>query len=260
VSADRIVLSLVIPAYNEVRRLPPYLASVRTHLDARYGGDYEVIVVDDGSDDGLGDFLVRRTVDWPQLRWLRHLHNQGKGAAVRTGVLASRGSLVLFADADGATPIDQQRRLAEAIDEGADLAVGSRLVAAPDVKRSRSRARGLAGRLFAAAARWLLGIPVRDTQCGFKMFRGEVARRIFSLVREPRYLFDLEVLALASRLRCRIAEVPICWQEMPGGHLSLVRDLPRILFDLWRLHYRLRGQGLPLEESRADAPHAGPND
>ena len=235
--ARSIALSVVIPAYNEAHRLPPFLPSARAHLDASYGEDYEVIVVDDGSDDGLCEILGPGARDWPQLRWLRHEQNRGKGAAVRTGVLASQGELVLFADADGATPIEEQGKLAEAIRGGADIAVGSRLVAAAGVKRSRTR--GLAGRLFAAVAGRLLRIPVRDTQCGFKMFRGDAARRLFSLAREPRYLFDLEVLALATRLGYRIGEVPIRWQEMPGGHLRLVRDLPRILLDLWRLRRRL---------------------
>lgn len=235
--ARNIALSLVIPAYNEARRLPPYLASVRAHLDASYGQDYEVIVVDDGSNDGLAAILESSASQWPQLRGLAHEANRGKGAAVRSGVLASLGELVLFADADGATPIDEQEKLAEAIRGGADVAVGSRLVAADGVRRSR--ARGLAGRLFAAVAGRLLRMPVRDTQCGFKMFRGETARRLFCLVREPRYLFDLEVLALAARLGYRVCEVPVRWREIPGGHLRLLRDLPGILLDLWRLRRRL---------------------
>jgi len=245
-----VALSLVIPAYNEARRLPPYLSAVRIHLDASYGEDYEVIVVDDGSQDGLAEFLRASASCWPQLRWLGHDQNQGKGAAVRSGVLGSRGELVLFADADGATPIEEEGKLAEAIRGGADLAVGSRLLARAGVHRSP--ARGLAGRLFAAVAGRLLRIPVQDTQCGFKMLRGDAARRLFALVREPRYLFDLELLALATRLGYRIREVPIRWQEMPGGHLHLVRDLPGILLDLWRLRRRLaRPVALPQAESKS---------
>ncbi len=240
VSTDRIALSLVLPAYNEAGRLPPYLAAVREHFDRRYGEGYEVIVVDDGSGDGLVPLLARSAADWPQLRWLRHPHNQGKGAAVRTGILAAEGQLVMFADADGATPIEEERRLAEAIDGGAALAIGSRLVAAEGVARSRSPLRGLAGRLFAAVARRLVGLAVRDTQCGFKMFRRDVGRHLFSLARENGYLFDLEVLALAERFGYKVAELPIRWSEVPGGHLSLARELPRIAVDLCRLRRRLR--------------------
>lgn len=238
--SECVSLSLILPAYNEAKRLPPYLASIRSYLARRYGDRCEVIVVDDGSTDGLIPLLEREAADWPQLRWLRHPENEGKGAAVRTGVLAARGEIVLFADADGATPIDEECRLAAAIQAGADLAIGSRLLEAEGARRSRNWLRGLAGRVFATLARRLLGLSVRDTQCGFKMFRADAARQLFSLAREPRYLFDLEILALASRLGLRCVEVPINWREVPGGHFRLGRELPRVLRDLWRLRRRLR--------------------
>jgi dolichyl-phosphate beta-glucosyltransferase len=154
-------------------------------------------------------------------------------------MLAARGQRLLFADADGATPIDQEAGLAEAIAAGADVAVGSRLVAAPGVTRRRTPLRGLTGRLFARLARWWLGISIRDTQCGFKMFRGEAGRKLFSLTRETGYLFDLELLLLAGRLGYHVAEVPVNWTDVPGGHLSLTRELAKIVFGLWRLRRRL---------------------
>jgi len=243
--ADCVDLSVVVPAYNEARRLPPYLALVRRHLEAEYPDRYEVVVVDDGSEDGLADVLAQAGAGWPQFRWIAHPQNQGKGAAVRTGVLAALGRLVLFADADGATPIEEERRLAEAIAHGADVAVGSRLLAGPGVRRTRAWARGLAGRWFAAVARRVLGLSIRDTQCGFKMFRAEAARQLFSLAREPRYLFDLEILALAVRLGYKIVEVPVNWREVPGGHLHLAHELPKVVGDLWRIRRRLRGQVIP---------------
>ena len=240
------LLSLVIPAYDEARRLPPFLASVRPYLDGRYPGGYEVIVVDDGSRDRLADVLAPLQADWPELVVMRHPANLGKGAAVRTGMLAARGRWLLFADADGATPIDQEVKLGEAMAAGADVAVGSRLVAATDVTRRRTRTRGLAGRLFARLARWWLHLAVCDTQCGFKMFRREAARKLFSLSRESGYLFDLELLVLADRLGYRVVEVPVDWSDVPGGHLSLVRDLGRIVIGLWRLRQSLhRREGLP---------------
>jgi len=239
----KITLSLIVPAYNEARRLPPYLASVREYFDAHYPDGYEVIVVDDGSGDGLPDVLSALAAAWPELVVMRHPANRGKGAAVRTGMLAARGELLLFADADGATPIDQEAKLSEAIAAGADVAVGSRLVAASGtlgvVTRRRTWVRGLTGRLFARLARWLLGISIRDTQCGFKMFRGEAGRKLFSLSRETGYLFDLELLVLADRLRYRVAEVPVNWADVPGGHLRLTSELGRILLGLWRLRRRL---------------------
>ncbi len=238
-SNEEVGLSLVIPAYNEAQRLPRYLESVRQYLVERYPENHEVIVVDDGSSDGLESILERFAVGWPQLRWIRHAQNQGKGAAVCTGVGASCGRMVLFADADGATAIDEESHLAAAIAAGADLAIGSRLAAASDARRSRTWLRGLAGRCFAAVARRMVRLAIRDTQCGFKMFRGEVGRKLFSAVQERGYLFDLELLALASRLGYKIAEVPVDWTEVPGGHLSLSRDLVRILVNLWHLRRRL---------------------
>jgi len=239
-------LSLVIPAYNEAARLPRYLAAVRSYLDARRRGAYEVIVVDDGSGDGLPEVLARAASDWPELAVMRHATNQGKGAAVRTGMLAARGERLLFADADGATPIGQETGLSEAIGAGADVAIGSRLLAAPGVTRRRTWSRGLAGRLFARFARWWLGIDARDTQCGFKMFRREAARELFGRSRESGYLFDLELLVLARRLGYRVDEVPVNWADVPGGHLSLARSLPGVLLGLWRLRRRLvKGQDLP---------------
>jgi dolichyl-phosphate beta-glucosyltransferase len=112
----------------------------------------------------------------------------------------------------------------------------------------RRRFRGLTGRLFSATARRMLRLSVRDTQCGFKMFRGDAGREIFSLVRERRFLFDLEALVLADRLGLKTVEVPISWQEIPGGHFHLVRELPRIALGLWQLRRRLLGTPLSHRE------------
>lgn len=232
-------LSVVLPAYNEACRLPPYLGEVKDYLETRLAKAHEVIVVDDGSRDGLSDVVAAWEAEWPALRLVRYQVNRGKGAAVRTGMLAARGNRLLFADADGATPIAEEAKLRAALDAGADLAVGSRLLAAPGARRRRALVRGLAGRLFAAWARWWLKIPVLDTQCGFKMFRREVARELFERSFEPGFLFDLELLALAGKRGYQIAEVAVDWAEIPGGHLRLARVLPVILPAMWRLRRKL---------------------
>ncbi len=232
-----LALSVILPAFDEALRLPSYLAAIRSYFDGGAAGPYEVIVVDDGSLDGTAE-VVTRITDWPQLRLLRHARNEGKGAAVRSGMSAARGELLLFADADGAAPIDQSARLIAAIATGADVAVGSRLLPDAEVSRSRQWHRGLAGRIFAGAARRLLGIGVLDTQCGFKMFRAAAAVKLFTAIREERYLFDLELLLLAKEFHLNVVEVPIRWHEVSGGHMRLLVELPRIIAGLWRLRRR----------------------
>ena len=235
--------------------MPPYLDRVRAYLDKDFRQPYEVIVVDDGSRDGTEAVVESRVAFWPQLRLLRHAQNQGKGAAVRTGVLAACGESLLFADADGAAPIEEHARLAAAIARGADVAIGSRIAPDPAIRRARDWRRQLAGRLFAAAARRMLNIEVLDTQCGFKMFRAAAGRRLFADLKEVRYLFDLELLVLARRFGMQVVEVPIEWREVPGGHLHMLRELPRIVAGLWRLRRRLALTPTGPPRSNRDASH-----
>ena len=245
-----IALSLILPAYNESRRLPPYLETIRHYLDAQYRNCYEVIVVDDGGSDHLLETLTRTCGDWPQFKFIRHPRNLGKGAAVRTGVQAARGDRILFADADGATPIDEERRLSVALAAGAELAVGSRLTADSQVVRRRTWGRAVLGRAFAAVARRMFSLSVRDTQCGFKMFRRGPAERLFALSQENGYLFDIEILALAQQLGYRIAEVPINWADRPGSRLHLWKDAGMILTGLQRVRRRLKRLRLDYDSTR----------
>lgn len=226
--------SLVIPAYNEAVRLPPYLTSIREYFGKMFGDCYEVIVVDDGSRDGLADTLRRLAADWPQLSILSFPRNRGKGSAVHAGVLAARGELILFADADGATPIAEERKLRQAIEQRSDVAIGSRLLS-PATGVERLWHRGLCGRLFAWLVRRLFGLSLRDTQCGFKMFRREKGQFLLRLCRERGYLIDLELLVYAQRLGFRIAEVSVSWMDVPGSKVRLLRDGLKMLQGLWRL-------------------------
>src|SRR6187455_1126495 len=168
-----IELSIVIPAFNEAKRLPPFLKQVTTYCQRTLSGRWEAIVVDDGGKDDLAGALQGMA---RQVAIVRHPANRGKGAALRTGFAAARGRLVLFADADGATPIAEEAKLRAAIGGGAALAIGSRLVADAKVTRERTNERGLGGRVFAAVARRALALPFLDTQCGFKMLDRERCR------------------------------------------------------------------------------------
>jgi dolichyl-phosphate beta-glucosyltransferase len=233
-------LSVVIPAFNEQDRLGPYLAEVRAYLDSIRPAAYEVIVVDDGSRDDTAGLVARIRASWPQLRLLRHPANRGKGQAVRTGVRSSAGRRVLFADADGATPIAEEAKLSAALARGAVVAAGSRYLPGPGVIRDRNWRRAVAGGLFARVARAAVGVTVSDTQCGFKMFDGPLGRELFAASRETGYLLDVELLALANRRGYPVDEVAVNWCERPGSKVRLVRDSLKMLCDLWRLRGRLR--------------------
>lgn len=225
--------SLVIPAYNELQRLPPYLHTVRDYLQQRYAEQHEVIVVDDGSRDGLLRYLQELASTWQALRVLHHQTNRGKGAALCTGIRAARGSMILLADADGATPIAEEQRLRQAIEAGADIAVGSRLIAG--VRGKRDARRGLPGQVFASLVHWAFALPVHDTQCGFKMFRAEAARCIFAPCRETGYLLDIEALLWARHFNYCVAEAAITCRDIAGSKVRLLRDGLAMLQGIFRL-------------------------
>lgn len=215
-------LSIVIPAYNEVGRLDRFLASVCRYLAAPGAPLAEVIVVDDGSLDGTGELVDRWSITFPTVRCLRHMRNRGKGAAVRTGLLATTGTLLLFADADGATPVEEERRLRAAIAGGADLAVGSRMTDGQNAQRLLRRR--VAGYVFSSLVRRYIDVPVLDTQCGFKMLRRETVLPIVRECSTDGYLFDVELLARTHRAKLTIAEIGVPWRDVPGSKIRLVRD------------------------------------
>ena len=154
------------------------------------------------------------------------------------GVAAAQGDLLLLADADGATPITEEAELRQALLNGADIAIGSRRLGKDGIERSWCR--NLIGAGFAWAVRRMFGLPFRDTQCGFKMFRREVAQRLFALCREDGFLIDVEVLLHAQRLAYKIVEAPVPWRDVPGSKVRLFRDGRRMLTGLWRLRRRFR--------------------
>jgi dolichyl-phosphate beta-glucosyltransferase len=226
-------LSVVIPAFNEAQRLPSHLQSVAAYLAGR-GLSHEILVVDDGSTDDTAALIEQAGRKNQAIRLIRLPHNSGKGAAVRAGMREARGALQLFADADGATPIQELERLEAAINDGADLAIGSRTLASRD-SRYRVQARlhrTLLGNLFNRVVR-LLGIRnIHDTQCGFKLFRQSMAQDLFSVARIDGYGFDLELLYVAQQRSYRIAEIPINWTDQPGSKVRVLRDGFRMLGEM----------------------------
>ena len=231
--------SVVIPAFNEARRLPPYLADVVAFFEGR-GEAYEVLVIDDGSTDGTLAAAERAVRGHASVRARRLEPNRGKGAAVRHGMLAAAGAYRLFADADGATPIAELKRLEPALLAGADLVIGSRVLPDPSVSVSAKLHRVAAGRVFS----WLvarLGLPtVADSQCGFKAFTGPVADDLFRRVRTDGFGFDVELLLLAQASGYRMVEVPVNWTDQAGSKVGVLKDGPGMLWQILVARGRLR--------------------
>lgn len=227
-------LSIVIPAYNEESRLE---ATVRDVVDYCRSGSrsFEVIVVDDGSRDGttlIGRLLAEK---FAEVRLIRLAANHGKGYAVRTGVVNALGRTILFADADGATPISEIERLESALKAGAAIAVGSRALPATGVHVQAKLYRHLIGRTFHFLVEWLADSGVKDTQCGFKLFQSGVAQDLFSRMRMNGFSFDVEVLVMARQRGYRVAEIPVNWAHQPGSKIRLTVDSLRMAADLVRI-------------------------
>lgn len=230
--------SVVIPAFNEALRLPRYLAEIVTYFDGRNEG-YEVLVVDDGSTDGTADAVAAIARTHPPVHVLRQGRNEGKGAAVRRGMLAARGEYRLFADADGATPIVELKRLEAALATGAQVVVASRSRPDASVSVVARRHRVLAGRVFSWIVRHL-GLPdVMDTQCGFKAFTGPAAADLFERVRTSGFGFDVELLLLARAAGYRVAEVPVNWTDQPGSKVRVLGNGPRMLWEIATARLRI---------------------
>lgn len=229
-------LSIVVPAYNEAQRIVTAIDDIVANMPLSVGTAWELIVVDDGSQDRTADVVREISDKVPSLRLLQHAANQGKGAAVRTGVLAAKGRFVMFADADGATPFSEADKLLQAVREGADLAVGTR-ISGPGVQRSLLRS--VMAAAFRQSVRSLTNVRIRDTQCGFKMFERQTARILFQCSRETGYLFDVEILGLAHRLGLTICEVPVMWHEVAGSRVRLVQDSWNMLAGLFRVRQTL---------------------
>ncbi len=205
-------LSLIIPAYNEVERIVPTLDAVRTYLDQQPWA-YDIQIVADG-DDGTRERAAIWAAGDPRVAVLGDSGRHGKGRAVRNGVMRATGEIVGFIDADYKTPIEELGKLLPWFGAGYDVAVGSRKLRDAEVERPQPIHRRLGSRAFGVVLRRLIELPaVRDTQCGFKFFRRDVARRIFSLQRVDGYMFDVEVLRLTALLGYRVCEVGVRWRD-----------------------------------------------
>jgi dolichyl-phosphate beta-glucosyltransferase len=238
-------LSIVIPAYNEERRLPATLEAISRYL-ARGGWDFsEILVVDDGSRDRTVEVAENFATRMPSLRVLSNPGNRGKGYSVRHGMLEAKGEWALFTDADLSTPIDELETLWSAAREsGAQVAMGSRALDRSLIGVHQPPLRESAGKLFNVAVRLVTGLPFHDTQCGFKLFETRAAREIFRRQRLHRFGFDVEVVFIARQLGYSVIEVPVKWNDVAGtkvgalSGLSAFLDPVRVRLYQWRGKYR----------------------
>ncbi|MBF9221702.1 dolichyl-phosphate beta-glucosyltransferase [Hymenobacter ruricola] len=231
-------LSLIIPAFNEAQRIGPTLRRAHRFLAAR-PARFEILVVDDGSTDDTVALVTALAAELPGVRVLCSPANRGKGHAVRLGMRAAAGRIRLFSDADGSTPIDELDPLLQALAEGADVAIGSRYLAASRVTRPQPWFRRAWSRLANRVVQRVLLPGVADTHCGFKAFTAAAAERIFGACTVDGWSFDLEVLARTRALGFCILEVPVRWENDERSKARL-RQLPREFRHVYRLRQQLR--------------------
>jgi len=236
-------LSIVVPIYNEERRLQALLERLPEGVDAaRRAGLVlgEILLMNDGSTDGTGEALAGIDDLGGLLKVVTTAPNRGKGAAVRRGMLLATGDVALMCDADLSTPLDELVPLAGALRAGADVVIGSRGLEDSNVIVHQPRHRELMGKGFNVFIRVLTGVPWRDTQCGFKLFRMRTARQLFELQRVEGFAFDLELLVTARRLGLEVVEVPVRWVNHPDTHVGLLSASTTMALDAVRIAYRAR--------------------
>jgi len=229
-------LSIVIPAYNESARIELTLERV---MDCVYNQEWdaEVLVIDDGSTDDTREIVKRWMVVHPRLHLVRNPGNRGKGYSVRNGLLQAAGDIVMFTDADLSAPMEEAERLLATLDAGADVAIGSRWMDRARQTIHQPMYRRFFGRCFNRLTRTVMGLPFKDTQCGFKAFRRPAAQIIFRLQRIERWGFDPEVLFIARKLRYKIREVPVTWGHDERSRISYLKDGIKMLEELAHIRY-----------------------
>ncbi len=237
--AAGIFLSVIIPAYNEEKRLGPTLEGIYKFLRAQ-SYSWEILVVDDGSADGTARLAEEAGAQFKGgvFRVHRQPHNMGKGAAIKTGMTMAQGQFRLFTDADNSTPIEEVEKLLGAAQKmAAGVAIGSRALRESNIEKHQPWFRECMGRVFNLMVRIIVLGGIRDTQCGFKLFSAEAAQAVFPAQKLQGFSFDVEILALARRKGFRIAEVPIRWIDEPHSRVNPLSDSARMFLDLLRIRF-----------------------
>jgi len=227
-----VLISLVIPAHNEEKRILATLEKTVAYLSARY--PFEIIVVNDHSSDATRRLVEDFSGKNPVVRMLDNPGPRGKGVSVRHGVLASAGKYVLFSDADLSTPIEEFEKFLPELEKGAEVVIASRQVPGARIKGPQPLLRRLMGKIFRVIRRSIAVPEIRDTQCGFKCFERNAALRIFSGQQLTGFVFDVEILIIAKKCGYKIKEMPVTWTDSPESKLGLLDPL-RMLVELIKI-------------------------
>lgn len=232
-------LSLVIPAFNEEIRLPVTIRDACHWLRNHVPGNFEIIVVDNGSHDRTIEGVELLLSEIPELKLFSELSCKGKGAAVRRGMLEANGDIRLFMDADHSTGISEVSKVLAKIEEGADVVIASRQHPESQIVRHQSSLREFMGKFFNLIVRRMVGLTMLDTQCGFKAFTAVAAQEIFSRQQLDGFSFDVEVLVLAELLQLNVAEIPVSWENSPDSRVNIISDSLHMFIDLIRLRHMM---------------------
>ena len=231
----RFYLSIVIPSYNEEKRLSVTLERIWNYLE-KIDLEAEIIVVDDGSTDGTAHVTRQFLKTHKGCVLICNEENKGKGFSFRRGFLNSRGNFVLLTDADLSAPIEEYERLMEVSRSGDyDLVFGSRALDESRIEIKQPFIRRLMGKIFNGGVRIITGLPFKDTQCGFKLLARDRLEPVVELMRIDRFSFDVELIFLAWRLGLRVKEVPVIWRDSPRSKVKMVKDSFNMILDIWRI-------------------------
>jgi dolichyl-phosphate beta-glucosyltransferase len=235
-------LSVVIPMYNETKRIGNTVPRLLAYF-ATQPYRYEFVIVDDGSTDDTAALARKLFASTENVRVLEERPNKGKGSAVRTGMLAAKGKVVLFCDADLATPPSELDKFWRWLDDGYDVVIGSRKMAGANIVRHQPKWRENLGKVFTWLTNILATKGISDVTCGFKCFSHKAAQELFSRARLNDWSFDAEVLFIAQRLGYRIKEVPVTWHDQPGTKVRLLKDATRSIAGLAKIRLNaMRGR------------------
>jgi len=237
---DSPLLSVVIPAYNEEKRISTTLLKIKEYLNMQ-AFSWEIILVDDGGSDRTVE-IAKNTLERGRLTIIKNHINCGKGYSVKSGILRSKGEIILFCDADLSTPIEELEKVFLFIDKGFDIVIGSRALSESDIQVRQRWHREIMGKVFNLIVRSIIFSGFKDTQCGFKCYKRNAAFSIFSRQRIKRFAFDVENIYIARKMGFKVKEFPVRWINSPGSKVRLMRDSISMFVDLFRIKlYDLMG-------------------